>query len=105
MRRKLEIFRKKMAGMRTRLQDAKQGLFVVVTVATKLAVSESSVGTHLAKLAVTDVLVNQYCVGNVPKKIAERSGILWSTDGRTETVDRKAVEAVDDVSASPRIQT
>ena len=64
---KLEDFRKKISGLRARLQDQKRTNFVVVTVPTMLGVAESE---RLIKelvsqgVSVTDVVVNQ-CTGDV----------------------------------------
>ena len=106
---KLEIFRKKMAGMRTRLQDAEKTRFVVVTIATKLAVSESKrLITELTSqgVAVTDVVVNQ-CVGNADTE--EDLEALQGYYGRRTAGQKRWIEklseAVDDVSASPEFQT
>lgn len=62
----LESFRKKMAGMRTQLQDSEKTSFVVVTVPTKLGAAESKrLMSELAsqKVLVTDLVVNQ-CVAS-----------------------------------------
>ena len=64
---RLEEFRKKISGLRTRLQDQKRTSFVVVTVPTTMSVAESE---RLIKeltsqgVAVSDVVVNQ-CTGDV----------------------------------------
>jgi arsenite/tail-anchored protein-transporting ATPase len=67
---KLEQFRTKMARLRTRLQDASTTSFVVVTIPTKLGVSEtrrlvSELGSQ--GISVTDVVVNQ-CVADFDGK-------------------------------------
>jgi arsenite-transporting ATPase len=105
---KLEIFRKKMAGMRTRLQDSEQTRFVVVTIATKLAVSESKrLITELTSqgVAVTDVVVNQ-CVGNVDTEqdLEALQGYYGRRTAGQKRWIEKLSEAVDDVSASPEFQ-
>ena len=63
---KLEAFRTQMAGLRSRLQDSSTTSFVVVTIPTKLGVSESKrLMTELKSqgVSVTDVVVNQ-CVAD-----------------------------------------
>ena len=63
---KLEAFRTKMAKLRSRLQDPSATSFVVVTIPTKLGISESKrLMTELKsqKVSVTDVVVNQ-CVAD-----------------------------------------
>ena len=67
---KLETFKRKMGRLRSRLQDSSTTSFVVVTIPTKLGVSESK---RLIKelgsqgVSVTDVVVNQ-CVGDFEGK-------------------------------------
>ena len=61
---RLEVFRKKMNNMRTRLQDSSKTSFVVVTIPTKLGVAESKrLVSELDSqgVSVTDIVVNQ-CV-------------------------------------------
>ena len=68
---KLEAFRTKMSRLRTRLQDSATTSFVVVTIPTKLGVSESKrLMTELNSqgVSVTDVVVNQ-CVADFDGKL------------------------------------
>jgi arsenite-transporting ATPase len=105
---RLEIFRRKMAGMRQRLQDAEKTKFVVVTIPTVLAVSESK--RLIAELtsqgvAVTDVVVNQ-CVGNLDAEqdLDALQGYYGRRTAGQKRWIEKLEEAVDDVSASPEFK-
>lgn len=63
---RLEAFRTKMAGLRSKLQDSSRTSFVVVTIPTKLGLSESKrLMTELKSqgVSVTDIVVNQ-CVAD-----------------------------------------
>ena len=67
---KLEAFKTKMGGLRTKLQDSSSTRFVVVTIPTKLGVSESKrLMTELDSqgVSVTDIIVNQ-CVDDFDGK-------------------------------------
>lgn len=105
---KLEIFRRKMAGMRQRLQDFEKTKFVVVTIPTVLAVSESKrLITELTSqgVAVTDIVVNQ-CVGNLDTEQdleALQGYYARRTAGQKRWIE-KLGEAVDEVSASPEFK-
>lgn len=67
---KLEAFKRKMGRLRSKLQDSSSTRFVVVTIPTKLGVSESKrLMTELGSqgVSVTDVVVNQ-CVADFEGK-------------------------------------
>lgn len=71
---KLEAFKRKMGRLRTKLQDASSTSFVVVTIPTKLGVSESKrLMTELGSqgISVTDVVVNQ-CVDDFDGELVLR---------------------------------
>ena len=67
---KLEAFKRKMGLLRSRLQDSSTTSFVVVTIPTKLGISESKrLMSELGSqgVSVTDVVVNQ-CVDDFEGK-------------------------------------
>jgi arsenite-transporting ATPase len=105
---RLEVFRRKMSGMRQRLSDSEKTKFVVVTIATKLSVSESKrLITELTSqgVAVTDVVVNQ-CVGkqDTEQDLEALQGYYSRRTAGQKRWIEKLEEAVDDVSASPEFK-
>lgn len=107
---KLEIFRKKMSNMRTRLQNPEKTSFVVVTVPTKLGVAESKrLMQDLAEqnVLVTDVVVNQCVIGSSSDGEEDEGDI---SDALTQYYERRKAgqqrwvgelrEAIEDVSQS-----
>jgi arsenite-transporting ATPase len=105
---RLEVFRKKMSGMKQRLSDSEKTKFVVVTIATKLGVAESKrLITELTSqgVAVTDVVVNQ-CVGkqDTEQDLEALQGYYSRRCAGQKRWIEKLEEAVDDVSASPEFK-
>ncbi|CAB9528558.1 ATPase GET3 [Seminavis robusta] len=104
---RLEAFRKKMARLRARLQDATTTSFVVVTIPTKLGVSESK--RLMAELgsqgvSVTDVVVNQ-CVADFEGESTEAlEGYYQRRIAGQEKWVGKLKEAIDQVSATPEFK-
>lgn len=104
---KLEEFRAKMNRLRSRLQDSSTTSFVVVTIPTKLGISESK--RLMAELksqgiSVTDVVVNQ-CVADFDGETMEAMEGYYERRiaGQSKWVG-KLTEYVDEVSASPEFK-
>ncbi|KAG7359616.1 anion-transporting ATPase-like domain containing protein [Nitzschia inconspicua] len=98
---RLETFRTKMSGLRSRLQDSSSTSFVVVTIPTKLSVSESKrLISELSSqgVSVTDVVVNQ-CVTDFDSEEAVNSYYQRRKAGQDVWVNNLK-DAIDKVSAS-----
>ncbi|KAG7353453.1 anion-transporting ATPase-like domain containing protein [Nitzschia inconspicua] len=98
---RLETFRTKMSGLRSRLQDSSSTSFVVVTIPTKLSVRESKrLISELSSqgVSVTDVVVNQ-CVTDFDSEEAVNSYYQRRKAGQDVWVNNLK-DAIDKVSAS-----
>ena len=101
---RLETFRKKMSGLRARLQDNSKTRFAVVTIPTRLGVAESKrliSELNSQQVRVSDIVVNQ-CIGDITSDADDCALEKYYTRLR-EGQDRwiaKLKESVAEVSAS-----
>jgi len=102
---RLEAFRRKMSGLRDRLQTSSKTRFMVVTVPTKLSVAESRrLVSELSEqdVGVTDVVINQ-CVGDVAAQEGDGTALQQyyqrRQDGQEKWI-RKLIETTTEVSVS-----
>jgi arsenite/tail-anchored protein-transporting ATPase len=103
---RLEQFRIKMARLRSRLQDPSATSFVVVTIPTKLGVSESKrLLSELSsqRVSVTDVVVNQ-CISDIVSDEVAVEGYYQRRKAGQDLWINKLQETIDQVSASSEYQ-
>ena len=102
---RLETFRKKMNGLREKLQNSSKTRFVVVTIPTKLGVAESKrlvSELRSQQVAVTDIVVNQ-CVGDITSDDDDEGVLKTYYERRKAGQERwiaKLTDTIADVSAS-----